>query len=68
MWAHAGLCGALRVPKALVGRKSGVYSEVFHVGLEDVHYVHLAWQLYQLHTKMRRRRILKHHNSTALPQ
>lgn len=48
MRAHGGLGGALRVPKALIGRKSGVYSEVFHVRLEDVHDVHLAWQLHQL--------------------
>lgn len=54
MWAHVGLRGALRMPEALVGRKSGVDSEVFHVRLKDVHYVHLARQLHQLQTNTRR--------------
>lgn len=57
MRAHAGLCGALRLSEALVGRKSGVYSEVFYVRLEDVHYVHLARQLHQL----QRKNMFEHH-------
>lgn len=48
VWVRSDMNHALGVPVSLVGGKGRVDGEMFHVGLQDVHDIHLAGKLHQL--------------------